>query len=252
MPIVLGIFGIVVVAVAAWGFFYLSNNLAGGGGSSLTVPDSVRVGDAATATLELSVWGGGGPVAGRYTDVRLYYRLVGQPDYGVLQSSPVPKDYGGKFTGKYEVYTFTIPPYPTGTTGEIEYYYEAKLDGEQNHGTGAKKTKIVAAEPVGGSASSEVRFSGVIQAVSDQSAHDGPILIEVNGAWIAVGGILYPEAFPFGSTPGLFEKTESPQGIIGRRVEVYARKTTGDDNFGPGVNLTLAGSYDYYVRIAKP
>ena len=99
--------------------------------------------------IDLSVWGGGGPVKGRYTDVAFYYRLVGSSTYTLLQSNPVPMVYTGdqaKFNGMYEEYTFAIPPYPANTSGSIEYYYEMKLDGVQNHANGIKTIRVI---PVG-------------------------------------------------------------------------------------------------------
>lgn len=145
LSIVIGV--IVIVILAGYlGLRYLGNNLAGGGGISETAPDNVKAGEPAFVTLELSVWGGGGPVSGRYTNVVFYYRKVGETNYKSLTSNPIPKVFTGdqeKFNGKYESYTFTIPPYPKGTTGEIEYYYDMKLDGQLNHTVGFKKIKII-------------------------------------------------------------------------------------------------------------
>jgi hypothetical protein len=142
--VIILILAIVVLAVGV--FWYLGHNLAGGGGSDQIAPASVSAGQPAIVKIDLDVWGGGGPVAGRYTDLNFYYRLVGQPTYNVLQSSAVPIVYTGaqaKFNGDYEEYTFTIPPYPTNTSGSIEFYYDVKLDGVQNHALGLKTIQVI-------------------------------------------------------------------------------------------------------------
>ncbi len=109
----------------------------GGGGSTQTAPDSIRVEEDGWLKLELSVWGEGGPIAGRYTNVAAYYRLVGEDSY---TSSP------GKLVSQNkdrEVYEFAISPYPKGTQGEIEYYFELKLDGHPSQVKGLKRIKVV-------------------------------------------------------------------------------------------------------------
>lgn len=145
--ILITIGGIILLGGMAWGgLYWFGSNLAGGGGISEIAPDTVQTGQPATVKLELSVRGGEGRVMGRYTDIVFYYRKVGETNYKSLTATPVPIVYTGeqqKFNGKYESYSFIIPPYPKGTTGEIEYYYDMKLDGQLNHTVGLKKIKIV-------------------------------------------------------------------------------------------------------------
>lgn len=145
MKKVLIILGVVIILGA--GFYLIMRTFVpGGGGSDQTAPDSIKTGEPAPVKINFSVWGSGGPIKGRYTEVILYYRLVGEATYKALRSDPVPVIFTGdqqKFDGKYESYIFTIPPYPKGTNGEIEFYYEMKLDGYFNHVDGLKKIKIV-------------------------------------------------------------------------------------------------------------
>jgi len=111
----------------------------GGGGSAQTAPDSVKAGEPAVIRLELSVWGAGGDIKGRYTDLAASYRLVGESDLKRLSPRFISRD------AKHEVYEFTIPGYPKPTTGKIEYYIELKLDGYPSRIEGIKKIKVIQA-----------------------------------------------------------------------------------------------------------
>ena len=107
----------------------------GGGGSVQTVPDVVHPGDTARLQLRLSVTGG--RIAGRYDDVALYYRLVGAADYERAQEPrPLAVDE------RHVTYEFTIPPYPAGTRGPIEYYFTAALDGHPARIPAMKQIRI--------------------------------------------------------------------------------------------------------------
>lgn len=118
-------------------FCLLLIGCAGGGGSIQVAPDIINSGEPVVIELELSVWGSGGAINGRYADILGYYRLIGGNEYKSLQPKLVSKEK------QKEVYKFTIPPYPKGTTGEIEYYFELKLDGQPNRIDGMKKIKII-------------------------------------------------------------------------------------------------------------
>src|SRR5205807_1788890 len=125
----------IVAAVLAGGYCWLARGLAGGGGSTQTAPDVVKTGEPATVKIDFSVWGAGASIKGQYTDVRFYYRLVGEPSQKLLTAVPAPIVFTGgqsKFNGMYESYAFTIPPYPKGTRGEIEYACEFKFGGHFN------------------------------------------------------------------------------------------------------------------------
>jgi hypothetical protein len=77
-------------------------------------------------------------------DVSLEYRLVGEEKLiktkPVLVSRKAPKIS----LPNYEVFTymFTIPGYPAGTRGEIEYFTNLTLDGMPNHHEGTKKIRL--------------------------------------------------------------------------------------------------------------
>lgn len=112
-------------------FSAASCDVAGGGGSNQQAPDSVKHNEPAKIKLELSAQGS---VKGRYTDVVCYYRVVGNNDYQQVRTEPVAKDK------THETYEFIIPP--VGRTGEIEYYFELKLDGHASRVNGIKKIKV--------------------------------------------------------------------------------------------------------------
>jgi hypothetical protein len=120
-------------------FFLLLGGCAfgpGGGGGTQTAPDSVKPGEPAVIKLELSVWGSGGDIKGRYRDIAVSYRLVGERGYKMLSPRLVSQDK------KHEVYQFTIPAYPEGTKGEIEYFFDVTLDGHHSRIEGIKKIKV--------------------------------------------------------------------------------------------------------------
>ena len=108
----------------------------GGGGFNQTSPETVRAGEPAILTLEAYVWGAGGPIAGRCTQVAAFYRLTGSTEYQKVLPTLVSQN------DKRELYRFTIPPFPAGTEGQIEFYFEVKLDGYLNHINGLKKITI--------------------------------------------------------------------------------------------------------------
>lgn len=118
--------------------FLISSCLStpGGGGSTQTAPHTIRAEEGGLLRLELSVWGAGGPIEGRYTDVVAFHRLVGQNTYTSTPSKLVSQDKA------HQIYEFRILPYPRGTAGEIEYYFELKLDGHHSRVNGKKRIKL--------------------------------------------------------------------------------------------------------------
>jgi hypothetical protein len=95
----------------------------------------------------------------------------------------------------------------------------------------------------------EVRFTGVILDVSNESAYDGPIFLKVSNRdcaqcsaiWILAGGGLPPPNVQNGSVIGL----ELTKADIGKTVEVFAVELNPPD---PN-NLAISGSAKYYVKV---
>lgn len=109
-------------------------------------PDAVQAGEPADITLFVTATGGGGNIQGRFTKLSLHYRLVGEKAYRSLQPQSITlpdnlKTVQSK-TFQSEAYKFTIPAYPKGTTGEIEYYTEMTFDGYRSRQEGVKKIKV--------------------------------------------------------------------------------------------------------------
>src|SRR5207253_8736222 len=57
----------------------------GAGSSRPMAPDTAKAGEPILITLQLLVWGQGGHIKGRHTNIKLFYRLVGEFHYRVLQ-----------------------------------------------------------------------------------------------------------------------------------------------------------------------
>ena len=142
------IFGIIlVVVVGTWLVLgWVGGGLTGGGGSEQITPDTTKSGQSNIIKFIVNAWGGGGPIKGRFTDIALHYRLVGQTNYEIIQPKLIalPENFQKAVTKtlQYEAYEFIIPPYPQGTTGSIEYYIELKFDGYFSKTEGIKKIKI--------------------------------------------------------------------------------------------------------------
>ena len=133
------------------GSFYLfkswGGGFAGGGGSEYIVPDIAKTGEPITIGLILNTWGKHTKlISERYTNISLNYRLVGESSYKTLQPKLVdlPANYKAAISDivQYEKYEFTIPAYPIGTKGEIEYYVDMTFDGYASHTEGIKKIKV--------------------------------------------------------------------------------------------------------------
>ena len=142
---------VVVLGTLLWfGFVYLvaGNMNIGGGGAQQYAPDSVLSGEPASITLIVTATGGGGEIQGRFTDISLHYRLVGETTYNSIQPQLVvlPDNFQTvqSKTFQSEAYEFTIPPYRKGIAGEIVYYTEMTFDGYPSRADGVKKIQLVA------------------------------------------------------------------------------------------------------------
>lgn len=109
---------------------------AGGGGSTQVAPDAVGAGEPIVIGLELSVWGAGGEIEGRYSDILLFYRMAGEREYRTARPELVSRG------ATRESYQVVIPAVPAGSRGEIEYYIELKLDGQPSRLEGTKKIRV--------------------------------------------------------------------------------------------------------------
>lgn len=144
--IILG--SIVLAGGLVWfGLSWFADSILSSGGQELNVPDTIRTGE--STDIELIVTRiGRDQIKGHFTDISFHYRLVGENTYKVLQSQPIalPDNFKewvkSNKIAKAEAYKFTIPPYPKGTTGEIEYYTEMTFDGNPSKTDGNKKIKV--------------------------------------------------------------------------------------------------------------
>lgn len=139
-------------------FYWIGNNFAGGGGVTQEVPDMVMAGTPITFYLYPSIWGKGAKKIEKiYPSATVYYRLVGEEQYRVVpgKSIPLPENYRSAVsdTLNWKAFEFSLPAYPLGTTGEIEYYFEVQDPTNPNHPDGqfrvdGKKVKLEAFDPL--------------------------------------------------------------------------------------------------------
>lgn len=144
--IILG--SIVVIGCLLWfGLAYWIGGSIGGGGMQQYAPDTVEAGEPSDITIIITATGGGGNIQGRFTDLTLHYRLLGENDYKSIQPQAITLPDNFKTvqskTFQSEAYKFTIPAYPKGTTGEIAYNTEMTFDGYHSRQEGVKKIKII-------------------------------------------------------------------------------------------------------------
>jgi hypothetical protein len=108
----------------------------GGGGSQQTLPEVIRAGEPAVIQYDLMAhdlpWS-----RGRFRDVTLFYRLVGDSVYRSVRPSSRKRVDRAR-----EAYEFRIPAYPSGTEGEVELYFTNTFDGHPNRTPGWKKIPV--------------------------------------------------------------------------------------------------------------
>lgn len=125
-------------------FYYLGSGFAGGGGVSQEVPDTVMVGEPIIFYLYPSIWGKGAKKIEKiYPGATVYYRLIGEEQYRAVsgKSVPLPENYRAAVsdTLNWRAFEFSLPAYPLGTTGEIEYYFELQDPTNPNHSDGKSR-----------------------------------------------------------------------------------------------------------------
>jgi len=145
--LILGIIAVIVlIGVGVYGYFIWSSR-PGGGGSEQYAPDTVKTGELTVIKFYVHTWGAGGPINGRFTNISLHYRLISENTYNAVQPKLIalPDNYQKVVseTNQWEAYEFTVPPYPEGATGEIEYYIDMTFDGYPSHLDGIKKMKLL-------------------------------------------------------------------------------------------------------------
>jgi hypothetical protein len=116
-----------------------------GGTDQIRVPDTAKAGEPIVVESRAVVVDPpmnfcGGPIKGRFKDMRLYYRLVGETDWHPLESDTHVAIVA--IDDARELYQFIIPPL-SASGGEIEYYYEFVFDGRPNRVDGVKRIALL-------------------------------------------------------------------------------------------------------------
>jgi hypothetical protein len=227
------------------GGFYLfkwwASGVAGGGGSEQIAPDTVKAGESAKVDLKLSVWGGSGQIQNRYKNIFLNYQITDEDLLGQLSPKLISQD------DKSQTYEFSIPTH-NNSSGEITYSFEFKFDGQTNRIEGIKKIKVVGISTTtpGNNTlqtSDEVKLTGAIQSIVNQQPVDGNLRVKINNTWIIIGGGEMAE--PNTGTVIGMDLNRDLQFYVGKKAEVYARKTGYDQS------LTILGNSKYYLKIIQ-
>jgi len=117
----------------------------GGGGTQELIPNTATPGEPIKVKMRAVVFdhnpnplsGCYAPISGRFKSVKLYYRVVGEADWKVVEPTVrITED------ATHETYEFVIPPYLEGTHGEVELYFESTFDGRSGGHPGVKKIAL--------------------------------------------------------------------------------------------------------------
>ena len=112
--------GLVVIGAAGW--IVARGFEPGAGGADQPAP-VVGADGAVHIELRLTVWGGGGPIHGRYTHVVMRLKPVGTERLQVLPGALVRSEAAA------ETYAFDVSHASTNVAGPIDYNFEVTLDG---------------------------------------------------------------------------------------------------------------------------
>jgi hypothetical protein len=115
---------LLVVFVAVSGPTWLAlSRFEPGGGSSYQPPPVIEPDGSVRIGLKLTVWGGGGPINGRNTDVVMYYKSIGSNQFHAVSGHIISSNES------MELYEFRISHELHDVIGPIDCYFEATLDG---------------------------------------------------------------------------------------------------------------------------
>ena len=132
MKTLLIIIGIVIVGAGLYIFYSIAQNFSGTMSPDLIAPNTIKTGEPTDIDLIISGTGGDATINTHITKLLLYYRLVGEDTYTIIQSqaSSLPDNYKAVQSKIFlsNAYKFTIPPYPKGTSGEMQYYILMTID----------------------------------------------------------------------------------------------------------------------------
>lgn len=123
---------LVVGGVLSWRS--IQSGFTPGGGGADERPHRQEADGTLVLRLRLSVWGGGGPVDGRYRNVALLISLA--DPFGA--SSPTATTPSSRIPGRLvpggdassQSYEFRVPPSSFTSGGRLAYHYEVTLDGQ--------------------------------------------------------------------------------------------------------------------------
>lgn len=115
--VAVGFIGIVV----ALALYLMLGNVAGGGAAYQDAPESVMVGEKYEIVFRFGVWGSGGEVSTRLSNVKLHLDFESKHNYEISASS-VQRD------GERMIYRFQSQA--PATQGEIKYYFKFIFDGQ--------------------------------------------------------------------------------------------------------------------------
>ena len=120
--LLISLFGSAIIAIAITAYVIWSSFAPGGGGSTQDAPRESSACHFLPVRLRLYVWGAGGSVQGRYTDLIMHYRLAGDMRFYETEPKIVEKN------SISETAEFVVPPFTPKASGALEYYFTVNFD----------------------------------------------------------------------------------------------------------------------------
>lgn len=127
-----------LVLAAAGVFWWLASQLPGAGALRQQAPDTVAAGQPFDITVRAAVWGGGGPVGGRYTDMQLQLLQDGR----ALGPALVP--VASMREADQLVFRFRLqaPPLDGPASATLHWQLRFRLDGQAQQVAGPQTIQV--------------------------------------------------------------------------------------------------------------
>lgn len=107
-----------------------------GGGGSVQPSPVIEPDGSVRLALRLTVWGGGGSIHGRYTDVVMFYKSTGSNQIHTVSGRIISSNESMQW------YEFRISRTLHDVVGPIEYYFEVTLDGHRTRVPGKQAVSL--------------------------------------------------------------------------------------------------------------
>lgn len=136
MTALVAVGALLLLALAASGTAAGRWPIGPGGGGTTEVRYVAHPGEPVRLLLDVTVWGAGDGVEGRYGDLRLRYTIANAAPQQVVDGRLVLREKNR------ERYEFTVHPYRGGESGRLDYFFEMTFDGRRTTSPGKQDIEV--------------------------------------------------------------------------------------------------------------